>query len=125
EMVTKLFSKYDKTYFTNSKTKGSSGKLIHLSTNDGTSKNESIQERERVKINDITNAESGQFFGFLAAGTPREFIKHQFDYDKTKLDPLESFDIIPKTDDYDIMANYLKIIEEAKTVLQSNTTNSL
>jgi len=115
EMIKSIFSKEDKIYWAKSQNKGSSGKMVHLSTNDGRGKSESIQERDRVKVSEILKADAGQFYGLIAEGKPREFIKYQFGYDDTEINA----NIIktPETTIEMVQANYSKIINEAKSIL--------
>lgn len=54
-MIANLFGKHDRTYKTANKGTGTSGEFIHLGSSTNKGVNESIQERERVKVSDITN----------------------------------------------------------------------
>ncbi|WP_405334503.1 type IV secretory system conjugative DNA transfer family protein [Flavobacterium oreochromis] len=113
EMVQNLFSKKDHIFV--SKNDGSSGKITDILKNDNRGTSEAIQERDRVKISDLINLNQGEFYGIIAEGSPREFLKTQFDrheiintYINTK---------IPVT--ADMMAeNYSKIIEECKSIIE-------
>ncbi len=118
EMIKSLFSKEDKVYWAKSKNSGSSGTMVHFNTNDGKGKSESIQERDRVKISEILKAETGQFYGLIAEGKPREFINYKFSYDQEQIDL--SVIEVPNADEYHMNFNYSKIIEEAKSILSSN-----
>jgi hypothetical protein len=122
EMIKSLFSKEDKVYWAKNKNTGSSGTMVHFNTNDGRGKSQSIQERDRVKISEILKAEPGQFYGLIAEGKPREFIKHQFGYDKTEVHK----DVIKTrlADQYVLDFNYSKIIQEAKSILSGEKMQS-
>jgi hypothetical protein len=79
EMIKSIFSKQDKTFVTNSENKGKSGGLAwQLGRNKNKGLNESIQERDRVKVTDIMNLNTGEFYGIVAEGKPREFLKTKF-----------------------------------------------
>ena len=117
ETITKMFSKEDRTFKTKNKGFGSSGEFIHLSTNDNSGVSENIQERDRVKVSDITHLSSGQFYGIIAEGSPKEFLKTQF----------KPFEIVPNvrekqvvTSDIKMRENYEKIVREAATILNDD-----
>ena len=81
-------------------------------TNQGT--NENIQERDRVKPNDLINLNQGEFYGIIAEGILREFLKTQFNraeivntYINTKIPVTEKI----------MEENYFRIIAEAKSIL--------
>ncbi|WP_103072207.1 type IV secretory system conjugative DNA transfer family protein [Aquimarina sediminis] len=122
EMIKSLFSKEDKVYWAKNKNTGSSGTMLHFNTNDGQGKSQSIQERDRVKISEILKAEPGQFYGLIAEGKPREFIKYQFSYDKTEIHE----DVIKtrSADQYLLDFNYSKIIQEVKSILSDEKVQS-
>lgn len=88
---------------------------IQLSSNNNRGLNESIQEREKVKVSDITNSEAGQFYGLIAEGNPREFLKTQFIAEEIK----SNYAISDKVDDSIIMSNYNKIVRESKLILEA------
>lgn len=120
EMIKAIFSKEDKTYITNSENTGSSGKIVHFNTNDGKGKNESIQERDRVKVSDIIHMSPGHFYGIIAEGKPREFLNYKFKRDTTKV---ESNSInVPSHRQQQLEDNYLRIIKEAKSILNTQKT---
>lgn len=123
EMIKSLFSKEDKVYWAKSHNTGSSGKMVHINTNDGRGKSQSIQERDRVKISEILKADAGQFYGLIAEGKPREFINYQFGYDSTQIS-LECINT-PSTEEYTINSNYVKIIREAKGILKQKEDYNL
>ncbi|WP_445711618.1 type IV secretory system conjugative DNA transfer family protein [Flavobacterium sp.] len=115
EMVQNLFSKSDKVFVSKSEGTGTSGKVIHLGSNTNQGTSENIQERNRVKISDLVNLSQGEFYGIIAEGTPREFLKTQFlrneiqgAYINQKL-PINS----------DIMKeNYMRIVNECKEIIK-------
>ncbi|MFH4968302.1 TraM recognition domain-containing protein [Gaetbulibacter sp. M240] len=74
-MITALFGKEDRKYVSSSTSSGSSsgnGFIGNSSTNRGTT--ESFQERERVKVSDITNLPAGKFYGIVAEGNCTELL---------------------------------------------------
>ena len=115
EMIQGLFSKADKIFVSRSEGSGTSGKFIHLgsNTNDGSSEN--IQERDRVKVNDLINLESGEFYGIIAEGTPREFLKVQFE--KGEIEETYINQKIPINNEI-MKDNYFRIINECKNILE-------
>ncbi|WP_449401369.1 type IV secretion system DNA-binding domain-containing protein [Chryseobacterium wanjuense] len=76
EMVKTLFSKEDRTFINKNTGTGTSGTVIHIQSNDSKSKSENIQERDRVKVSDLINLNPGEFYGIIAEGEPKEFLKN-------------------------------------------------
>lgn len=113
DMITKLFGKHDRTYETANRGTGTSGEFVHLSSNTNKGTSESIQERDRVKVSDITNLEAGQFYGLIAEGQPKEFLKTQFLADGIKT----TYQSQSKTTDQLMIDNYNRIVEEAKSIV--------
>ena len=113
EMVQGLFSKSDKVFVSKSEGSGTSGKFIHLGSNrsDGTSEN--IQERDRVKVNDLIHLSSGEFYGIIAEGSPREFLSTKFKKWEIEEDYINQR--IPVSNDM-MKDNYFKIINECKGI---------
>ena len=108
-----MFSKKDVTYIARGNNKGTSGEFIHLGSSKGRSTSESIQERDRVKISDIINMRPGEFYGIIAEGKPKEFLKEQFNQNKSEkmTHEFEEF-----TTYNQIKINYIKIVNEAKSL---------
>ncbi len=114
EMVQNLFSKEDRTFISKTDGSGTSGQFVHLGSNTNTGTSENVQERNRVKISDLVNLSQGEFYGIIAEGTPREFLKTQFSRQEIKGEWINTK--IPVSDQ--IMAeNYLKIVDEAKSII--------
>ncbi|WP_313375852.1 type IV secretion system DNA-binding domain-containing protein [Chishuiella sp.] len=113
KMVQTIFSKEDRSFKTSSFGSGSSGEFIHFNTNKNKGKNESIQERDRVKISDIIHLNPGEFYGINAEGKPREFIKTQFIQNQIKSYKNQNINI----SDNEMSDNYFRIIEESKSIL--------
>ena len=113
KMVQSIFSKEDRSFKTSSFGSGSSGEFIHLNTNKNRGRNESIQERDRVKISDIIHLNPGEFYGINAEGKPREFIKTQFI--QNRINSFENQNIV--VTDKETSDNYFRIIEESKSIL--------
>ena len=114
EMVQKLFSKEDRVFINKSTGTGTGGTIIHTESNQNKGKSETIQERDRVKVSDLINLEPGEFYGIIAEGQPKEFLKTQFSQDFAKSLPNEN----PAVTDAIMQENYFKIIEEAKQLLE-------
>lgn len=123
EMVKNLFSKQDKTFWSKTKNTGSSGTLVHFNTNDGKGKSQSIQERDRVKTNDIILSDKGQFYGIIAEGKPREFLNSKFEYDQTELD--QSYIKAPLASQSQIDNNFLKINQEVQDLFKPKNHDDL
>ncbi len=103
-MIVKLFGKHDVTYNTVSNSSGaSSGGLFsdHYSSSNNKSTSQSIQQRERVNISDITNMSPGTFYGFIADGNIKELVGsrlqqiessyRKFEKTNISIDPKETF----------------------------------
>ncbi len=114
DMITKLFGKHDRTYETANRGTGTSGEFVHLSSNTSKGTSESIQERDRVKVSDITNLEAGQFYGLIAEGYPKEFLKRQFITEEIITD----YQVKIKVTDEQMVNNYNRIVEEAKGIIE-------
>lgn len=113
EMIKNLFGKHDKTYHTTNKGTGTSGQFVHLSSNTNTGTSENIQERDRIKVSDITNLEAGEFYGLIAEGTPKEFLKTQFIAQPIK----STYQPQTITTDEQMSDNYNRIVIEAKSIV--------
>jgi hypothetical protein len=116
EMVQNLFSKKDEVFTSKSKGDGTSGKFVHLGSNTSSGTSENIQERNRVKISDIVNLAQGEFYGIIAEGSPREFLKTQFLRDEIKRKYINQK--IPISERM-MQENYFKIIAECKEIISS------
>ncbi|WP_454059253.1 type IV secretion system DNA-binding domain-containing protein [Elizabethkingia ursingii] len=113
EMVKTLFSKEDRLFINKSTGGGTSGQVVHTQSNTSKSKNETIQERDRVKVSDLINLNPGEFYGIIAEGQPKEFLKTQFMEDfATNASNTKT----PVTDE-EMSMNYFKIIEEVKSLI--------
>jgi hypothetical protein len=116
EMVQNLFSKKDEVFTSKSSGDGTSGKFVHLGSNTSSGTSENIQERNRVKISDIVNLAQGEFYGLVAEGTPREFLKTQFLRDEIQGKYINQK--LPISDSM-MQENYYKIIAECKEIISS------
>jgi hypothetical protein len=107
EAVQNLFSKHDETFISKNDGSGTSGRFVHLDNNVSVGTSENIQERHRVKISQILNLAQGEFYGFIAEGSPREFLKTQF-----KRNEIKGQYINPKIpiNDEIMKENYFRII---------------
>ena len=110
EVIKSIFSKQDRTFVTTSQNDGKSGGLAwQLGRSKSKGHNESIQERDRVKIIDIMNLDKGEFYGIIAEGTPREFLKTKFLISE-EAEIEQNYNI--KTPDEYFKLNYDKIIND-------------
>jgi hypothetical protein len=115
EMVQNLFSKKDEIFISKSEGSGTSGKMIHLGSNTNAGTSENVQERNRVKISDLVNLSQGEFYGIIAEGSPREFLKTQFLRDEIKGKYINQK--IPISEGM-MKDNYLEIIQQAKSIFE-------
>lgn len=116
EAVQNIFSKTDETFISKNDGTGTSGKFIHLGSNTSSGTSENIQERNRVKISDIVNLAQGEFYGIIAEGSPREFLKTQFLRDEIQGKYINQK--LPISDSM-MQENYYKIIAECKEIISS------
>lgn len=114
EMVQNLFSKKDEVFTSKSTGDGTSGKFVHLGSNTSSGTSENIQERNRVKISDIVNLAQGEFYGIIAEGSPREFLKTQFLRDEIKGKYINQK--IPINESI-MQENYFRIIADCKAII--------
>lgn len=115
EMVQKLFSKEDRTFINKNTGTGTGGTIVHTQSNQSRGKSETIQERDRVKVSDLINLDPGEFYGIIAEGKPKEFLKTQFLEDLAENQSNENLVITDKQ----MNDNYFKIIEEAKSLVSN------
>jgi type IV secretory pathway TraG/TraD family ATPase VirD4 len=69
EYVSKLFGKTDQYFESHSESRGESNTITTNSKNEGTSKSFAIQERDRIKPQDILQFDVGHFCGILVEGS--------------------------------------------------------
>lgn len=114
EAVQNMFSKYDETFVSKNDGSGTSGRFVHLDNNTSVGTSENIQERHRVKISEILNLAQGEFYGFIAEGSPREFLKTQFKRNEIKGEYINPK--IPINDEI-MKENYFRIIAKCKEII--------
>ncbi|RUA33454.1 MAG: type IV secretory system conjugative DNA transfer family protein [Bacteroidetes bacterium] len=121
QMICHLFGKSDKTFkTTNHGDNYYQSTIFGKHTNSlNKSINETVQERDRVKVTDIMNLQPGEFYGFIAEGNEHEILKSKFQIDQEFGE--ETFDFPEKATEMDIQDNYHRIIDEAKSILDPNT----
>ena len=124
QMVKELFGKADKIIKSYSEGDNYKTTLIgKQGNNSSVNTSFSNQERDRVKISDITNLQPGQFYGFIAEGNKTEVMKTQFTPDIE--DITWQADINKKVTEADIYENYLKIINEANSIIKTPEVTTL
>ena len=116
EMVQKIFSKEDRTFINKNTGTGTGGTIVHTQSNQSRGKSETIQERDRVKVSDLINLDPGEFYGIIAEGKPKEFLKTQFLEDFAENEANEKASVTEQ----EMSENYFRIIEEAKSLLIKN-----
>ena len=114
EMVQKLFSKEDRTFINKNTGTGTGGTIIHTQSNQNRGKSETIQERDRVKVSELINLDPGEFYGIIAEGKPKEFLKTQFLEDFAENETNKNTAVT----DQEMSENYFRIIEEAKSLIE-------
>lgn len=114
EMVKNLFSKEDRIFINKNVGSGTGRTIIHTQSNQNKSKSETIQERDRVKVSDLINLNIGEFYGIIAEGKPKEFLKTQFLEDFAESQANQKTAI----SEQEMSDNYFRIIEETKQILQ-------
>jgi Type IV secretion-system coupling protein DNA-binding domain len=114
EMVQNLFSKKDEVFISKTDGTGTSGQFVHLGSNSNAGTSENVQERDRVKVSDLVNLSQGEFYGIIAEGSPREFLKTQFVRQQIKGDYINTK--IPVNADM-MKDNYMRVIDEAKSII--------
>jgi hypothetical protein len=113
EMVKNLFSKEDRTFINKNTGTGTGGTIVHTQSNQSKGKSETIQERDRVKVSDLINLEPGEFYGIIAEGKPKEFLKTQFLEDFAENESNEKLAVTEQ----EMSENYFRIIEESKSLI--------
>ncbi|NQY28341.1 MAG: TraM recognition domain-containing protein [Flavobacteriaceae bacterium] len=86
----------------------------------GRSKSQSIQKRDRVKIQEMTTLEQGEFVGMIAEGTTKEF-KGKIKLQESSIDLIK----IPKNESYSVdEANkkFENIYKEVEEFIKEETT---
>jgi hypothetical protein len=113
EMVKNLFSKEDRIFINKNTGTGTGGTIVHTQSNQSKGKSETIQERDRVKVSDLINLEPGEFYGIIAEGKPKEFLKTQFLEDFAENESNEKLAVTEQ----EMSENYFRIIEESKSLI--------
>lgn len=113
EMVKNLFSKEDRIFINKNTGTGTGGTIVHTQSNQSKGKSETIQERDRVKVSDLINLEPGEFYGIIAEGKPKEFLKTQFLEDFAENEANEKLAVTEQ----EMSENYYRIIEESKSLI--------
>ena len=113
EMVKNLFSKEDRIFINKNTGTGTGGTIVHTQSNQSKGKSETIQERDRVKVSDLINLEPGEFYGIIAEGKPKEFLKTQFLEDFAENESNEKLAVTEQ----EMSENYYRIIEESKSLI--------
>ncbi len=114
EMVKNLFSKEDRLFVNKNTGYGTGGTIIHTQSNQNKGKSETIQERDRVKVSDLINSNPGEFYGIIAEGQPKEFLKTQFLEDFAKSEHNKKTLVTEQ----EMTENYFRIIHETKQILE-------
>ena len=121
EIIKSIFSKQDKSFWAESQNSGKAGGLVlKMGRNDSEGRSQSIQERDRVKVTDILNLNAGEFYGIIAEGKPREFLKTKFKIAE-QMDESHNFGI--KTPMEYLGKNYQRIVDEVLSLTKDDQKN--
>ena len=122
-MIKEIFGTHETRMWTKNKGSSSSGWII-LGGSYSTSKGESerVQEMNKVRAEDITKLNVGQFYGVLAEGNNRELLGVQFKpFDSER----DSFPIeMREASKIDIERNYERILQETRELFKVQTSES-
>lgn len=73
EHVSKLFGRFDKEFTSYTASRGKTQAAISSSRNEGTSTSRALQERDRVRAQELLGLHVGEFVGFLVESRSKEF----------------------------------------------------
>ena len=112
-MIKEIFGTHETRMWTKNKGSSSSGLAI---LGGGSSKSqgqsERIQEMDKIRAEDITKLNSGQFYGILAEGNRKELLGVQFKPFKSNVEPQQIE--VTEASEFEIERNYERIIKEVK-----------
>jgi Type IV secretion-system coupling protein DNA-binding domain len=113
ERISKLYGRVDTEYWTESH--GTSGSF--LKTSKSSNRSQTIQERPKVKPQEIVNLETGQFYGSLSDSWKNEFKAslREMNYEMTVMPPFVNITQGATQD------NYKRIKLEAQSILQGES----
>jgi hypothetical protein len=119
KMISDLFDKEDKTFVSRSSSTGSSSRTLFGadSVSKNNSESQSIQQRERVKVSDITNLAPGKFFGLLAEGDKMEVMGEQLSQVEETHKP---FSLVH--DNVDLKAHFKQIYDDIRRLSEEKTS---
>ena len=123
ERVSRLYGRYDQAFETTSEgrssgTSSGSGIFGHSSRGRSVNKSMSIQQRSRVKPQDIANLDRGEFYGSIVEGAQTEF-KVQLAGHEHKTQDIPAFSAVTS---HEVKANYGRIKAEARALLEKGIT---
>lgn len=123
EKISKLFGKYDQMFRTVSQSQSSNrssggGIFGTAGSGSGVTTSQVIQERERVKPQELTGLSPGEFYGILVESNAHDF-KAKMEISKAgDADEIEPFKDITSSE---IKENYNRIKKEAEKILKGET----
>lgn len=122
-MIKEIFGTHETRMWTKSKGSSSSGWMIlggSYSTSNGES--ERVQEMNKVRAEDITKLNVGQFYGVLAEGNDRELLGVQFKPFASESNPAPIK--IKEVSKNEIERNYERIIQETKALFKDHASET-
>ncbi|MBC3794979.1 type IV secretory system conjugative DNA transfer family protein [Spirosoma utsteinense] len=120
QYVTELWGKHEVLQTTKGRSKSQNGVTIFNPVSYSKSISESLQERQRIQINDVTELSEGEFLGQLVESDYSSF-KAQFKYqEKGILPAFAPFqDVTPEA----VRANFLRIQSEVQAILKPKSNH--
>lgn len=122
KMIINLFGKHDQRYRTVSQSSGSSSGGFFSSNSSSSSNNSesvSVQQRDRIKISEITGMAAGTFYGVIAEGVQTELLSTQLKETKTTIRKIENINHGNPNDNFRLIHTEVKNI----TSLYETETN--
>lgn len=115
DKYSKIFGREDKIFESKSESQSSGGTILqNIMGNESSSVSESYQERTRIPVQEFLNLETGRFIGFAPEASHSEF-NIKFKDENIKTTPIPVFNDVGS---YKVKANFLKIRDEALTIIK-------
>ncbi len=117
ERITKMFGRRDETYLTRSHGTTTPSLFSRSGGSNSSNIGESIQERDRVKMQDIKDMRSGELIGFLAEGNTVEFKCRVKEFKEEQ--PIQELPSREVTDQM-MKDNFKRVREDIDSIIRSN-----
>lgn len=117
KMIKEIFGTHETKMWTKSKGSSTSGlALLGGSSSKSKGQSERVQEMDKIRAEDITNLNSGQFYGILAEGNKKELMGVQFKPFNSKNESMQI--ALNEASEFDLERNYERIIREVKSLFK-------